>query len=367
MKGLKMCINPSFIWQPAGDGHIQIPTVCGSCWRCKQNKTNDWVGRCLCEAEYSDWTITITLTYAPRDDGAEKITNKNHFQDFIRALRDGNHKIRYFAVSERGDLRGRVHFHAVLFGRGEYPCGYYDNAEAHRKESNLPRFAPRKYLKSDRWPNDLRRTWLKQWPHGHVVIDEGMSAESVAYCVKYLNKDEKQWFSCSKKPLIGAEWIIAKGKEYARLGVLPSSFRYRPPNANPKYSYTLSGASRRLLIKTIFEDTIYSHLRWAKPEHENDHIDKAFRAVQKQIWRNNPLADGKEFLEQFEKYLDTTRRSSASINREFLQSMGYVNTPDGWIDPDEAEWMSWEKRIIREVERGGLRNMKTQAASRHSP
>ena len=111
----QMCINPSYVWQCIGSEWRKQPIACRQCWRCKKNRINDYVGRCLAEAATSLHVCAITLTYAPRDDLADKVLNPRHFQLFMKLLRRAGHKVRYLVAGEYGDLKGRSHFHALLF------------------------------------------------------------------------------------------------------------------------------------------------------------------------------------------------------------------------------------------------------------
>ena len=110
-----MCINPSFIWVQCGPKWEKQPVGCKACWRCKRNRVNDYVGRCLAEAAVSSHTCVVGLTYAPRDDLADKLLQPRHFQLFMKLLRRAGHKVRYFVAGEYGDEKGRAHFHAILF------------------------------------------------------------------------------------------------------------------------------------------------------------------------------------------------------------------------------------------------------------
>lgn len=224
-----MCVNPSHIYVQRGPGHEKIDVSCGQCWRCRSNRVNDYVGRSLCEASTSDWVCVLTLTYrdsAERDhDLAHKYLQKLHFQKFIRALRDSNHKIRYLAVGEYGDLHGRAHFHTILFGRG--------------KRLEIPH---------------KTNAFITQWPHGHVSADWDMDEKAIRYTCKYLQAPEKNrhWFTLSKKPPLGHDWFMQKARAAGSLGVLPRSFLYMPPGGDKGRPYMVRGATKRDYIREAF-------------------------------------------------------------------------------------------------------------------
>lgn len=229
-----MCINPSMIWVKRGPNWEQSPVACRQCWRCRQNRVNDYVARALCEAAVSVAVCTVTLTYAPRDDLADKVLHPRHFQLFMKLLRKAGHKVRYLVAGEYGSLKARAHFHAILFfmdfaaGNGEVP--------AYGSPAPFCRQIPHKQM-----------VHVCEWPHGHITADWSASEKAVRYVCKYLLADDKNnaWFSLSKKPPLGAAWFARKAEKARELGVLPSSFEYLPPGGNRKRPYLMTGATRR--------------------------------------------------------------------------------------------------------------------------
>ena len=101
-----------------GFSHIDIP--CGRCIGCRLDKARDWALRCYHEASLYDNGLNnsfITLTYDDENLPPHDSLKKIHFQKFIRALRKKTkQKIRYYMCGEYGDLNGRPHYHAILFG-----------------------------------------------------------------------------------------------------------------------------------------------------------------------------------------------------------------------------------------------------------
>ena len=228
-----MCITPSKVWVERGaENWLEIPVPCKRCWRCVSNRVNDYVGRALCEASVSEWTKVITLTYAPRDDGAEILIYPPHFQNFIKLCRRRGLKIRYLACGEYGKRKGRAHFHAILFGSGKQP------------QITLKDKRP--------WP-DSKNFHTDVWPHGHVFAEGLVTDKSVRYVCKYLQKDipGQYWFSLSKKPPLGAAFFEKKAKELIEFDLMPHSFEYLPPGGDRGRPYLLTGASRRDYVKAI--------------------------------------------------------------------------------------------------------------------
>lgn len=248
-----MCINPSFVWMQRGPKWEQVPIPCKQCWRCKKNRVNDYVGRALAEAATSERVCTLTLTYAPRTDLADKILHPRHFQLFMKLLRRAGHKVRYLVAGEYGDLRGRAHFHCILFfqelARPPYdgPVGVYNPDHLAEPLASRPF--------SDAIPHQ-RMAHIREWPHGHILCDWNADERAIRYVCKYLLAEDKNraWFSLSKKPALGAAWFAQKAAQARELGVLPSSFTYVPPGGDPARPVPITGASRRDYLNAITQD-----------------------------------------------------------------------------------------------------------------
>lgn len=232
MKGKEMCITPSHVWIQKGRVNKQVQVACGKCWRCRSNRINDFVARGLCEAHTSDWVKVMTLTYAPRDDGAEKVINPEHLQKFIRALRIRKLKIRYMAAGEYGKLRDRAHFHVIIFGKGKQPVTKDGKYYPHRKMFHI-----------------------EEWPHGHVRCENNGMEQSIRYCCKYMLKGEpgEYWYTLSKRPPLGYEYFKQRAAEYAKSDMLPTGFKYMPPGGKKGREYLLTGASRKYFLKELLE------------------------------------------------------------------------------------------------------------------
>lgn len=286
-----MCLTPSYVWVQRGPKWEKESKPCGLCWRCKQNRISDYVGRALCEAAYSEAVATLTLTYAPREDGADKNLTPIHFQAFIRALRKRGHKIRYLAAGEYGKLRDRAHFHVVLFFRSGKPD----------------------------WPQE-ENFHMEEWPHGHVFCDWAGDDRAIRYVCKYLLKTERGdgWFSLSKKPVLGWDFFREKAEENIKHGVFPSVFEYVPPNASVKKRYLISGTTRMEYITYIAEGlagtgrVIPEKLSpWAKKS-----LDKAFRRQHARYIEKLPVFQRLQAqAEGFEESLDRRRISPYAVSK----------------------------------------------------
>jgi len=236
-----MCEQPINGYRRTKEGNVTYVANCGKCNQCKWAKVDDWVGRSLLEAMYSQWSIPITLTYRDQPDGSHKHITKHHFQTAIRTLRRAGHKVRYIASGEYGDLKARAHFHAILFGQTIGP--------------------PVEKIRE--------REWVDWWPHGHVFADDHQATpKSIRYVAKYLMKEHgNQWFTCSKKPPIGDLGIRQIAMRSAQAGVLPS-LRYMPDGGHPKGFYVLKRKSAENLHQYLHDEFALA----------GKNIDKAFDA-----------------------------------------------------------------------------------------
>lgn len=255
-----MCINPSYVWMKRGPKWEKQPVPCRQCWRCKKNRIDDYAGRALCEAATSDLVCTVTLTYAPRDDLADKVLHPSHFQLFIKRLRRAGHKVRYLVAGEYGELKGRAHFHAILFFSKLVPrveqFPLYANSIPPAYKADYPKGKSQDDAPFCREIAQMRMVHIREWPHGHVKVDWSQSEKAIRYVCKYLLADDKNraWFSVSKKPALGAAWFAQKAQRAKELGVLPSSFEYIPPGSTRKAPYLVTGATRRDYLNAITQD-----------------------------------------------------------------------------------------------------------------
>lgn len=125
------CLNPYFgsvlgVSQP-------LPFPCGQCAICRAQSAMIWKLRCELEAlEHGNNFAFVTLTYSDvflPDDGN---LVPSHLSSFLKRLRKRlDYSIRYFSCGEYGSLRGRPHYHLIIFGLKEvdfskiYDCWHF--------------------------------------------------------------------------------------------------------------------------------------------------------------------------------------------------------------------------------------------------
>lgn len=182
-----MCLTP--IWLKSQ--RIYVP--CGHCKECYEKTTHDWANRIMLEAASHKENCVLTLTY---DNVHLPLDGQLYYRDvqlFLKKLRNfvSPTKIRFFCSGEYGDLRGRPHYHLIIFGwkPPKEICEYLFSRHGNR-------FEKCEIL------NDI-------WDHGFATVGT-LTTSSAFYCAKYLQKlnfsdmPVKPFVHMSLKPGIGA-------------------------------------------------------------------------------------------------------------------------------------------------------------------
>ena len=195
-----MCLNPSKV---ADVGFV----ACRECWQCRERAVDDWVGRNIAEGQTAKAAHVVTLTYGEcRSTGGidhlrASVLTYSDVQKFLKFLRIDGYPVRYFAVGEYGDKKGRAHWHIILYWQGAVP--------EHKLRENFMQ---------------------KHWPHGWSYWDK-MTPEAVRYACKYLVKDadtDAQKFGPkpSKKPPLGDAYFRELAGRYVEAGLSPQNLYY---------------------------------------------------------------------------------------------------------------------------------------------
>lgn len=158
--------NRKYLYDTTGK-FIVLP--CGQCMACRLNKSRDWATRCVLEAKMHKQNCFITLTYSEENCPSDMSLQKMDFTNFMKRLRfNTGQKIRYYAAGEYGDLHGRPHFHACLFGY---------------KPVDLVLWQVR-----DGVPLYMSETFSKAWQYKGFVSVGDVTFESAAYVARYVTK-----------------------------------------------------------------------------------------------------------------------------------------------------------------------------------
>lgn len=110
------CLEPVTIRN--GDEYIKVP--CGHCKACAYNKQSDWATRLSFEAKSYPKQSVLFLGLSYNDEHLPENGSlvKRDVQLFMKRLRKWIYprKCRFFLAGEYGELRGRPHYHVILFG-----------------------------------------------------------------------------------------------------------------------------------------------------------------------------------------------------------------------------------------------------------
>lgn len=116
------CVHPFRIKNPNPlkykDSPQWLEVPCGHCVACRIARSREWAVRLLHESESWDDCVFLTFTYADEYLPPDGSLVPSELQKFWKRLRKdlGYRKIKYFCCGEYGDLFGRPHYHAIVFG-----------------------------------------------------------------------------------------------------------------------------------------------------------------------------------------------------------------------------------------------------------
>lgn len=234
-----MCINPRLL----ANGSL-VP--CRNCWRCRQNKINDWVGRCIAESRTSVGWSAITLTYGPDSEGEKNhiraaVLTYSDVQKYFKLLRRHGYPLRYLVAGEFGAKKGRAHWHMIVFWTKRVPKHIEDG-----KETDMP----------------LRCRFIERhWPHGFSQWDTG-NEKAIRYVCKYVSKDlldaeRQQQVNLSKIPPLGARYFVGLAGRYVQQGISPRKPSYHFADVIGKdgkpVQFRLSGVSLDCFLQSFLD------------------------------------------------------------------------------------------------------------------
>lgn len=208
-----MCVSPGLL----STGEL-IP--CRKCWQCKETKIDDWVGRCIAESKTAKATNFVTLTYGMDDnyEGVDAprsaVLTYSDVQKFFKRLRKAGYPMRYFCVGEYGSLKGRSHWHIIVFWLRKVPKFNLDV----REHSPF-------WIYDGKAETKVPIGWVK-W--------ETCSHPAIRYCCKYIVKalddtSAQAMLRMSKKPPLGAEYFRLRAIQHVEQGLSPQDLFYSWP------------------------------------------------------------------------------------------------------------------------------------------
>jgi len=139
---------------------------------CKLERARQWSIRMMHESKCWDRNSFITLTYNDQEVPQDYGLNVRHLQLFFKRLRKSlDHKIRFFACGEYGDLTGRPHYHAIVFN--------YDPNDKIKHSLNHQN----QIIYSCQSLDDA-------WTHGFTTVQD-VTPQSCNYVARYVTKKIK--------------------------------------------------------------------------------------------------------------------------------------------------------------------------------
>lgn len=184
------------------DYYKDVVVGCGRCIGCKLEKSKEWAGRIMNEASLYENNCYLTLTYDDLTLPHDKRLKKKDLQDFFKRLRYyfSGVDIRYYAVGEYGDLRGRPHYHACVFNL-DFP----DKIRFKTSKTGYPIY--------------VSEALSKAWKKGHAYLQD-LEYGSAAYVARYVMKKQNGPQSRHKQPFVTdlAEYTDLETGEISHFG-----------------------------------------------------------------------------------------------------------------------------------------------------
>lgn len=225
--------NGQISFNEKGKTKQELTLPCGRCCGCKLERSRQWAVRCMHEAQMHPENCFITLTY--NDENAQYDLIYRHYQKFMKRLRKAfpGKSIRFYMAGEYGELNGRPHFHACIFGHD------FQDKYAFTKLPSGALLYRSEQLES-------------LWPFGYSTIGE-VTFESAAYVARYVmkkkhgsNAKEHYWSisaetgearqispefnKMSLKPGIGKLWLDKyKSDVYPNGTCIVNGMKIKPP------------------------------------------------------------------------------------------------------------------------------------------
>lgn len=227
---------------------------CRKCQQCKDHYRLDWEGRCIAEMRTARRADFLTLTYGREYDGETRNPVKQGYgkvdhlhaavltykdvQDFFKRLRKAGHAFRFFVAGEYGSLKGRAHWHVLMYWLSIPP-------------------------KPSAW--GTRIDW-EPWGHGFVQFDP-MTRKDIRYAVKYVQKgnenDMQSYFSSSKAPALGDYYFRWLARQYVEQWLAPQDLFYTFPESLTKKGervrYRMGSVSAVNFIRYYLEEWALAH------------------------------------------------------------------------------------------------------------
>lgn len=287
-----MCGTPNLL----PDGTL---VACRDCRQCRDNRVNDWVGRCIAESRTAKAASVVTFTYGGGDHERAAVLTYSDMQKCFKIFRKRGYPLKYFAVGEYGSVKGRTHWHVIIYwlekvyphidcdGNAQGDFGQIAARPLYKRWDGTERmFSPPHVSR----PDQPYRYFDTVWPHGHMVWDKP-DVKAIKYACKYLNKDvggaEKQFhMAMSKKPPLGHEYFQQLAGQSVAAGLSPQDLFYEFDEARNTDGKKTRFMMQSVTAKNFLDGFIsqwerrYGNDRWPYSDLVQDHID-----AQVEPWR----------------------------------------------------------------------------------
>lgn len=168
-----MCINPQTITTPQGQ---KVVVSCQRCYECIRKRKLDWQIRIASEVYASDVSFFSLISYNEENLPDPDLPDKHAIQNLVKSLRSRMNRnfsemrkdfskpisLKYFIVSEYGEERNRLHYHALFM---------LQNVD---------------YILCNRifWKELLENTWSRGFCSAFDLMPQ-----NIAYVTKYIQKE----------------------------------------------------------------------------------------------------------------------------------------------------------------------------------
>lgn len=209
--GERVKLNPSPRERFSGKGqNFNLP--CGGCIGCKTDRATEWAKRCEHEADSWDHNSFVTLSYTDEHLPSNGDLKPQDLTRFIKRLRkyanstgsrldrDRGAPPRYFACGEYGDLRGRPHYHALLFN-----CGFPDLVKVGTASNGEPLYESE--ILGDLWPFGSNRVGRACGASAAYIAQYSLKKSGSTYRSPDGALHPPPFLRMSRFPVIGSAWL----------------------------------------------------------------------------------------------------------------------------------------------------------------
>lgn len=254
----RMAFNyDKFLYEPSGynDGRLILSSdfnssgeisgiitriPCGKCIGCRNDNARRWSARCYNEAQsvglHNCCFVTLTFNNKMLFHRTNPYSlDKSAFSGFIKRLRKrisdkyGITGVRFFCCGEYGSLKGRPHYHMLIFGFN-FPDKVIMRGPAYPKKLQPHRLKDRIiYNYSSKFLNDCWSPAGSDEPFGFATISD-LTYEDCAYTARYVLKKlgsfnksknrESEFINASRMPGLGYDFFRRYYKNILSLGYI---------------------------------------------------------------------------------------------------------------------------------------------------